>query len=164
MQSLRWTVRVDRFSRKSAPNTYQSELVACKQGGATLELTYRFPGTGKVVRDELAIFREAYPFPEEAKVSIEGDLLIPLDLASELPYWMPLSCFVDWASFAIFVPQASANATAHILAALPADRVRAQHDSLMAVRHYFGFDTMLRHGPDAFEMLMLEVWMKAHFC
>ena len=91
MQSLRWTVRVDRFSRKSAPNTYQSELVACKQGGATLELTYRFPGTGKVVRDELGIFREAYPFPEEAKVSIEGDLLIPLDLASELPYWMPLS-------------------------------------------------------------------------
>jgi len=90
-ESLRWTVRVDRFSRKSAPNTYQSELVACKQGGATLELTYRFPGTGKVVRDELAIFREAYPFPEEAKVSIEGDLLIPLDLASELPYWMPLS-------------------------------------------------------------------------
>ena len=79
-------------------------------------------------------------------------------------YWMPLSCFVDWPSFAVFVPQASANRTAHILDALPLEKRRQLHDNLMGVRHYFGFDTQLRHGPDAFEMLMLEIYLKAQFC
>ena len=77
---------------------------------------------------------------------------------------MPLSCFVDWRRFAVFVPQADANRTAHILDALPAERTRALHAELLRVRHYFGFDKRLRHGLDAFEMHLLELFLKAQFC
>ena len=104
-------------------------------------------------------------------------------------YWMPLSCFVDWRSFAVFVPQARcspthprpnltrtlalacdcdsqahANRTAHILDSMPAARTHALHEGLQAVRHYFRFDARLRRGLDAFELHLLEIYLKAQFC
>ena len=34
----------------------------------------------------------------------------------------------------------------------------------MGVRSYFAFDSSKRHGPDAFEFMMLEVFLKAQWC
>ena len=43
-------------------------------------------------------------------------------------------------------------------------QVRALHAQLMSVRAYFAFDTQLRHGVDAFELTMLELFLKAQLC
>jgi len=78
--------------------------------------------------------------------------------------WLPFSCFVDWRSFAVLIPQAQANKTVSVLESIPAERRQALHTRLLEVRAYFAYDHRLRHGPDAFEMSMLEVYLKTRVC
>ena len=92
---------------------------------------------------------------------------IPAVLADT--YWLPLSCFLDWRRFSLFLPEGDPEAwTALLTAALP--RAAAMHAELLRVRRHLIFwshqaeNKYLASQDDHFEMLLLELYLRAHGC
>ena len=86
---------------------------------------------------------------------------IPVVLADS--FIAPFSCFFDWHSFAVFVPEGDAARTAEILASFTADALDAMHAQLIRVRRFFAFreHASLPGAPDAFDIAMLEAYLRA---
>ena len=80
-------------------------------------------------------------------------------------YWMPLTCFFDWRRFAVFVPEVRAAEAAQILGELTdTGRTDAMQTELLRVRGYFTFAAVAQKQTDAFDLLMLEGFLRVSGC